>query len=91
MDENIVEQHLGSDIDRDLFARLVHAIELCGGIILQVYSGVAGTHTIVVHEINIGDDMLTMRSETGAGMVLRGPRDAVEKLTQLVNGHTTLW
>lgn len=90
--EKIIELNLGVDSDRSLFLRVTHAVEAAGGSIHHVYSGVAGSQEILIHEIDLWGAIMTMTSETGAPLVLKGPEQQVERLRQLVVvGNATLW
>ena len=89
MDEGMIEHDPGAD--PDLLSRLIHAVTAGGGNIQQAYSGIAGEHRIVVYEIMIWEALLTFTSETGAGSLLKGPREPVERLARLLMGSSTVW
>lgn len=92
MSEQIIEKNLGFDRDRSIFTRLSNAVEIAGGSIHHVYSGLAGAREIMIHEIDLWGSIMTLTSETDTELLLKGPAEAVQRLSQLVIvGNSTLW
>jgi hypothetical protein len=89
MDENPIEHDLG--VERELLPRLIHAVTVAEGSIHQAYVGTAEGHRIVVYEITIWDQVLTLTCQTGAGSLLKGPAEQVRRLERLLMGNSTLW
>ena len=79
------EKNLGPEWDGALLLRLRKAVADFGGDMKEASWGVGGSQEIVSYEISLRGATLTATAETYIGLLLRGPRSAVEEIAGLVS------
>lgn len=79
-----LETNLGPEWDEALRSRLRKAVGDLGGEIRETSWGVGGSQEVIEYEILLRGATLTATAETYVGLLLRGPRSAVEEIAGLV-------
>ncbi len=82
-DEEII---LGPEHDRELPMKLRSVLKNLGGVKLSQDWGVGGSQEITTWVFQIGDQQVTVGTETYMGLSIRGPRELVERIGMMVRG-----
>lgn len=75
---------LGAEYDEDLRARLTAVLKRFGGAPADRLRGVAGSQDLDVLEIRVGDESLTVESETYVGLSITGSTELVDRVLSLM-------
>lgn len=81
---------LGDEYDETLKAALKAVLQKSGAIGLENSWSVGGSQELESVKVKIGNDVITIESETFVGLTVSGPNEIVEALAQRVRAYLAI-